>query len=134
MNAFLARSKTTILNIICTQLYIYTQTKKIRPIFMVLYLLIQLRCLNKIYAKMFIKRPTYKSWYSFDFIFLSGRVIEPRVNNSSFHYHQQVDHQNATHFTLNGNQERPTMKKHLNIPKVLIKRAALQFKIVNLRS
>ena len=43
-------------------LRIYTQTKKIRPIFMVLYLLIQLRCLSKKYTKMFIKRPTHKSW------------------------------------------------------------------------
>ena len=30
--------------------------------------------------------------------------------NSSFHYHQQVDNQNVTHFTSNGNQERSTMK------------------------
>ena len=29
----------------------YTQTKKIRPIFMVLYLLIQFRCLSKKYTK-----------------------------------------------------------------------------------
>ena len=34
-------------------------------------------------------------------------------------------------FTLNGNQERPTMKKHLKISNVLIKRATLQFKTVN---
>ena len=54
--------------------------------------------------------------------------------NSSFHFHQQVDHQNVTHFTFNGNQKRQTMKKHLKFPNVLIKRAALQFKIVNLRS
>ena len=54
--------------------------------------------------------------------------------NISFHYHQQVDHKNVTHFTLNGNQERPTMKKHLKIPNMLIKRAALQSEIVNLRS
>ena len=56
---------------------IYTQTKKIRPIFMVLYLLIQLRCLSKKYTKMFIKRPTHKSWLLFEFILLSRRVIEP---------------------------------------------------------
>ena len=41
---------------------LYTQTKKIRPIFMVLYLLIQIRCLSKKYTKMFIKHPTHKSW------------------------------------------------------------------------
>ena len=39
---------------------IYTQTKKKRPIFMVLYLSIQLRCRNKNKTKMFIKRPTHK--------------------------------------------------------------------------
>ena len=38
-----------------------------------------------------------------------------------------------THFTLNGNQERPTIKKFLKIPNVLIKRAMLQFKTVNLQ-
>ena len=38
----------------------YTQTKKIRPIFMIMYLLIQLRCLSKKYTKMFIKRPIHK--------------------------------------------------------------------------
>ena len=37
-------------------------SKKICPVFMVLYLLIQLRCLSKKYTKMFIKRPTHKSW------------------------------------------------------------------------
>ena len=31
-------------------------------------------------------------------------------------YHQQVDHQNVAHFTLNGNQERPTMKKSSKNP------------------
>ena len=41
---------------------IYTQTKKKRPIFMVLYLSIQLRCCNKNKTKMFIKRPTHKNW------------------------------------------------------------------------
>ena len=39
----------------------YTQTKKKRPIFMVLYLSIQLRCCNKNKTKMFIKRPTHKN-------------------------------------------------------------------------
>ena len=29
------------------------------------------------YTRMFIKRPTHKSWLLFDVIFLSGRVIEP---------------------------------------------------------
>ena len=38
----------------------YTQTKKKRPIFMVLYLSIQLRCRNKNKTKMFIKCPTHK--------------------------------------------------------------------------
>ena len=41
---------------------IYTQTKKKRPIFMVLYLSIQLRCCNKIKTKMIIKRQTHKKW------------------------------------------------------------------------
>ena len=40
---------------------IYTQTKKKRPIFTVLYLSIQLRCCNKSNTKMFIKRPTHKN-------------------------------------------------------------------------
>ena len=40
----------------------YTQTKKKRPIFMVLYLSIQLRCCNKNKTKMFIKGPTHKKW------------------------------------------------------------------------
>ena len=39
---------------------IYTQTKKKHPIFMVLYLSIQLRCCNKNKTKMLIKRPTHK--------------------------------------------------------------------------
>ena len=38
----------------------YTQTKKKRPILMVLYFLIQLRCRNKYKTKMFIKRLTHK--------------------------------------------------------------------------
>ena len=54
--------------------------------------------------------------------------------NSSFHYQQQVDHQNMTHFIFNGNKKRPTMKKHLNIPNVLIKPAKLHFKTVNLQN
>ena len=45
--------------------------------------------------------------------------------NSSIHYHQQVDYQKETQFTLNDNQER------LN---ELIKRATLQFKTVDLIS
>ena len=40
---------------------LYTQTKKKRPIFIVLYLTIQLRCYKKIKIKMFIKRPTHKN-------------------------------------------------------------------------
>ena len=48
---------------------IYTQTKKKRPIFMVLYLSIQLRCCNKNKTKMLIKRLTHKKWCLFDFIF-----------------------------------------------------------------
>ena len=40
----------------------YTQTKKLRPIFMVLYLSIQLRCRNKNKTNMFIKRRTHKHW------------------------------------------------------------------------
>ena len=42
--------------------WVYTQTKKKRPIFMVLCLSIQLRCCNKNKTKMFIKRPTHKKW------------------------------------------------------------------------
>ena len=41
---------------------LYTQTKKKRLIFMVLYLLIQLRCCNKNKTKMLIKRLTHKKW------------------------------------------------------------------------
>ena len=40
----------------------YTQTKKKRPIFMVLYLSIQLSCCNKHIAKMFIKCRTHTHW------------------------------------------------------------------------
>ena len=39
----------------------YTQTKKKRPIFMVLLFSVQLRCCNKNRIKMFIKRPTQKN-------------------------------------------------------------------------
>ena len=39
----------------------YTQTKKNRPIFMVLYLSIQLRCCSTNKTKMLIKRPTHKN-------------------------------------------------------------------------
>ena len=60
----------------------YTQTKKKRPIFMVLYLSIQLRCCHKNKTKMFIKRPTYKNWKLFDFIFWSWRVIKPNVHTA----------------------------------------------------
>ena len=41
---------------------IYTQTKKKRPIFMVLYLSIQLRYRKKNKTKMSIKRRTHKKW------------------------------------------------------------------------
>ena len=44
---------------------IYTQKKK-RPIFMVLYHSIHLRCCNKNKTKMFIKRLTHKKWYLFN--------------------------------------------------------------------
>ena len=48
----------------CTPLHqtLYTQTKKKRLIFMVLYLSIQLRCCNKNKTKMFIKRQAHKKW------------------------------------------------------------------------
>ena len=39
----------------------YTQTKKKRPIFMVLYLSIQVRCRNKSKNKLFVKRQTHKN-------------------------------------------------------------------------
>ena len=48
---------------------LYTQTKKKRPIFMVLYLSIQLRCRNKNKTTMFIKRRTHNNWYYFGFNF-----------------------------------------------------------------
>ena len=47
----------------------YTQTKKKRPIFMVLYLSIQLRFRNKNHTKMFIKRRTYLNGNYLIFIF-----------------------------------------------------------------
>ena len=53
---------------------------------------------------------------------------------SFFHYHQEVNHQNVIHFTLIGSQKRLTMKKHLKIPILLIKRATVQFKTFNLRN
>ena len=56
----------------------YTQTKKIRPIFMALYLFDPIKMSQQKYTKMFIKRPTHKRWWLFDLIFLSGRVIEPK--------------------------------------------------------
>ena len=61
-------------------------------------------------------------------------VIEPNVHTAFFHYHQEVNQQNGTHFTINGNQERPTMKTHLKIPSQLTERAKLQFKTFHLRS
>ena len=33
-------------------------------------------------TKMYIKSPTHKSWYLFDFILFSGRVIEPKVKTA----------------------------------------------------
>ena len=41
---------------------LYTQTKKKRPIFMLLCFSIQLRCCNKNKTKMLVKRPTNKTW------------------------------------------------------------------------
>ena len=84
---------------------------------------------------MFTKRLTHKNCY----LILSS-YLEELLNlkrNQLFHYHQKVDHQNVTNFTLNGNQEHQTMKKHqkhLKIPIVLIKRATSQFKTVYLRN
>ena len=63
---------------------LYTQTKKKRPIFMVLYLSTQLRCRNKNKNKMISKRWTHTHWKLFDFIFLSGRVIEPNLHTAFF--------------------------------------------------
>ena len=54
--------------------------------------------------------------------------------HSFFHYHQEVYQQNLTHFTLNGNQEHPTMKKHVKNPSQFTERAKLQFKTFNLRN
>ena len=48
-------------NIYISHRIMYTQTKKIRPIFMVLYLSIQLRCCNTNKTKMFIKCLTHKN-------------------------------------------------------------------------
>ena len=51
-----------------------------------------------------------------------------------FRYHQEVNHQNMTHFTLNDNQKHPTMKKHLKIRNPLIERAKLRFQIFHLQN
>ena len=114
--------------------YTYTQTKKKRPFFMVLYLSIQLRCRNKNKTKMFIKRRTHKNWLLLIFYLLFLKGYWTLCAHSFFHYHQEVNQQNVTHFTLKGNQNRPTMKKHLKIPSQLNERVKLQFKTFHLRN
>ena len=82
---------------------------------MVLYLSIQLRCCYKNITKKFIKRPTYKNGNYLILSFDIEELLKLICTQLFFHYHQEVNHQNVTHFTLNGNQKRPTMKKHLKI-------------------
>ena len=59
---------------------------------------------------MFIKRQAHTTWELFYFIFLSTRVIEPNMSTVFFHYHYEVNQQNVTHLTLNGNRKRLMMK------------------------
>ena len=100
---------------------------------MVLYLSIQLRCRSKNIQKC-LSNVRHTKNGSYWFYFLIWKSYLTLSENSSFHYNQQVGHQNVTHFTLNGNQERPTMKKTSKILNMLINRANLQFKTVNLRN
>ena len=87
----------------------YTQTKKKRPLFMVLNLSIQLRCCNKNKTKMLINlRHTKNSTY---LVFSSD--LEGLLNlmcTQLFPLSSEGNHQNVTHFTLNGNQKRLTIK------------------------
>ena len=112
---------------------LYTQTKKKRQIFMVLYLSIQLGCCNKNKTKMVIKRPTHKNG---NYLILSSDLEELSnlMYTHLFPLSSGIHHQNVTHFTLNGNQKLPTVKKHLKIPCLLIERAKLQFQIFHLRN
>ena len=98
---------------------IYTQTKKNCPIFMVLYLSIQLRCRSKNIPKCLSNVRHTKIG---NYLILSS-YLEELLNLmliQLFHYHQEVDQQNVTHFTLNGNQERSTMKKTSKNPKMCL--------------
>ena len=110
----------------------YTQTKKKRPIFMVTNLSIQLRCCNKNETKIVIKRPTHKNG---NYLILSSD-LEGLLNLMCTQFFPlspgSLSSKRDT-FTLNGNQKRPTMKKHLKIKSLLIERAKLQFQIFHLR-
>ena len=125
-SSFRTRRSVLLLNPVAwTVCWIYTQTKKKRPIFMVLYLSIQLRFCNKNKTKMLIKRPTHKKLVVIWFYLLIFKGYWTSCAHSFFHYYREVNHQNVIHFTLNGKQKRPTMKKHKKIPSLLIERAKI---------
>ena len=62
---------------------------------------------------MYFIRQTHENWQLLGSIFLSGRIIEPNVKSAFFHYHQEVDYQSVTQFTLNDSRNRPTMTYYL---------------------
>ena len=101
---------------------------------MVLYLSIQLRCCNRNKNQnVYQTSDTQKNGYHL----LVSSYLQELLNlmcTQLFHYHQEVNHLNVTHLTLNGNKKRPTMKKHLKIRSLLIERAKLQFKTFHLRN
>ena len=81
---------------------------------------------------MFIKRPTQKHG---NYLILSSIWKSYlTLSDSSFHYHQQVDHQNVKPLTLNSNQERPTMKKTSNNLKCAYKSSEIAIQNRNLRN
>ena len=112
----------------------YTQTKKKRPIFMVLYFLIQLRCRNKKISQNVFQTSDTQKLVIIWFLLLILKGYWTLCAHSFLHQQQEVNHQNVIHFTLNGSQKRPTMKKHLKIPRLLIERLKLQFKTFDLRN
>ena len=82
---------------------------------MALYLSIQLRCLNKNKTKNVYQTSDTQNLVIIRFL---SSYLEGLLNfmcTQLFHNHQEVNQQNVKHFTLNGDQKRPTMKKHLKI-------------------
>ena len=112
---------------------IYTQTKKKRPIFMVLYLSIQLRCCNKNKTKIFIKRLTHKNnkylVFSSDLEELLNLMCTQLFPISSGSYSSKRDT-----FYVKLQTEASDDEKKYKISSLLIERAKSQFQIFHLRS